>query len=185
MMGRSRADVARKRLGHLVNIGLMSAARYADFWLILVTRWPEIQGFAPTEPQRCPEKTPTTTPTPRKKKSKSDGADAPGDKSPTQDPLLNLLSKEPGTPEEKAAWLARERPLLEEYAAGEPNPATRRRELRTRVIRHWRQFLRTGGSKTQETATQRQGRIKQEQTDEWLAEQREIRAKVEAERAGR
>jgi len=43
--GRDRVDIARKRLALAANVGLMSAARYADYTLILVPKWPIIQGF--------------------------------------------------------------------------------------------------------------------------------------------
>ena len=57
-------------------------------------------------------------------------------------PLLNLLSKEPGTIAEKAAWLDREYPLLLEMAARDypGDPERQRREINSRVIRHWRQY---------------------------------------------
>lgn len=68
MMGRSRGDIAAKRLASLAHLGLIAAARYADFWLILVGKWPEHQGFTPTELRpgsvQTPSPTPKTTPTP-------------------------------------------------------------------------------------------------------------------------
>lgn len=71
LMGRSRGDVAAKRARSLAHLGLISLAKYADYWLILVSKWPEHQGFAPAELRRdsveTPPPTPTPTPTPRKK----------------------------------------------------------------------------------------------------------------------
>jgi hypothetical protein len=66
LTGRRRGDLAEKRLRLLVHLRLTCAARYADYWLILVPKWAGIQGFSPVDPQRCPEKSPA----PKKKKKK-------------------------------------------------------------------------------------------------------------------
>lgn len=144
MMGRSRRDVALKRLGRCVNVGLMTAARYADFVLIMVPKWPIIQGFAPAEPQWYPEKTPP----PKKRKKKSEEEESFSEPNSSHKPLLNLLGKEPGGQLEKEQWLEREYPLLQELSSREypDEPAKRSRDLRSRVIRHYRQHLKNTNS---------------------------------------
>ena len=60
-------------------------------------------------------------------------------------PLVNLLSQEPGTEEEKREWLDRELPLISAMAE-EDHPEDRPRRMaaiKSRVIRHWRQHLRS------------------------------------------
>lgn len=70
LMGRSRGDIASKRLASAVHLGLITAARYADYTLIMVTKWPEHQGFAPARlrPDSVQTPSPKTTPTPTPKK---------------------------------------------------------------------------------------------------------------------
>ena len=81
-------------------------------------------------------------------------------------PLVNLLAREDGSAEEKRAWLAKELPLIEQLAEREyPADARRRRaEVRSRVIRHWRQHLKGLGvpaaaeSRLMSVETQRRSR---------------------------
>jgi hypothetical protein len=64
VLGRSRGDLRRKRLARGAHLGLWTAARYADYTLILVHKWPKHQGFTPAELRRDSGETPATTPTP-------------------------------------------------------------------------------------------------------------------------
>ena len=139
LMNRRRGDIALKRLALGVHLGLYSAARYADFVLILVPKWPIIQGFAPTPLQRNPgSKSKSKSKSKNKKELEPDGS---------HERLMNLISREPGTPSEKAAWLDREFPLLAEFAERDypDDPKKQSAEIRTRVIRHYRQYLKSGG----------------------------------------
>jgi hypothetical protein len=82
LMGRSRGDLVGKRLALGAHLGLWSAARYADYTLILVANWAERQGFAPSELRQdsvqTPRTTPTPTPTPKKEKATPPSASAMG-----------------------------------------------------------------------------------------------------------
>jgi len=74
IMGRRRRDVALTCLSRLVHVGLTCAARYADYTLILVPKWPKLQGFAPAELRRDSGETPAPTPTPTPNKKRAEPA---------------------------------------------------------------------------------------------------------------
>jgi hypothetical protein len=101
MMGRSRRDVAVKRLGSLAHLGLISAARHADYWLILVPKWPEHQGFTPAELRRNSDETPSPNPNPNPNptpKKKTRASRSPPSKGALEcaDLLIELLGPVPG-----------------------------------------------------------------------------------------
>jgi hypothetical protein len=50
-MGRRHADASRKRLRFMVKSELVYAAFYSDFVLILIPKYPVIQGLRPTKPR--------------------------------------------------------------------------------------------------------------------------------------
>lgn len=109
-----------------------------------VPKWPELQGFAPAELRRDSGRTPAPTPTPTHTPilTPSESGEAP--LAHTSDRLLNLLGKEPGSPEEKRAWLERELPLLEAKAeaehpgSGAEAKRARNARMRSLLMTHWR-----------------------------------------------
>lgn len=125
--------------------GGLVTLRYRDGGVsYLVSKWPELQGFTPAELRRdsggTPAPTPTPTPTPIQTPSES--GEAPLAR--PSDRLLNLLGKEPGSVEEKRAWLDRELPLLEAKAeaehpgAGAEAKRARNARMRSLLMTHWR-----------------------------------------------
>jgi hypothetical protein len=71
-------------------------------------------------------------------------------------PLASLLNHESGSTEEKRQWLDRELPLIFAMADEDhpQDPLKRDAAVRSRVIRHWRQHLRTRtGAGTAPTST--------------------------------
>jgi hypothetical protein len=139
-MGVRRIDSAKLRLRYLVDTSLVRASYLQGTILIWVRKWPKVQGTAPKRP-RDRDKI---------REDKKEIANAPhsGPKGPKRNPAINLLKKEPGSPEEKAAWLERELPLLEALAEREypTQPRKRSAEIKSRVIRHYRQHLKGRGT---------------------------------------
>lgn len=107
-----------------------------------VAKWPELQGFTPASLRRDSGETPAPTPTPTPIQTPSESGEAP--LSHPSDRLLNLLGREPGSVEEKRAWIERELPLLEAKAEAE-HPGTgpeakraRSARMRSLLMTHWR-----------------------------------------------
>ena len=136
--GRHRVDVAAKSLRSLAEVSPISAEPDGDLWRITIPNFARKQGFAEKNGGRMePSSSSSSSTTTTKKEIEP----------PAQKPLLNLLSREPGSLEEKTTWLDREYPLLFEMAARD-YPDDRKRqsaELRTRVIRHYKQYLKGDG----------------------------------------
>jgi hypothetical protein len=141
--GKRKKDAARRSLQYQADIELISLRYRGDIASILVRKWPENQQLGI---------------------SKSAYGDGDGDgekkeREKTPDShrraVLNLLSPHDGTDAEKWAWYQQEIGNIEALAERDfpDDPRKRKAEIRSRIIRHWKQHLKGSGKPTTASET--------------------------------
>ena len=148
LMGARRRDVAEKRLARLAHVRLTCAARYEHVWLILLPKWPTVQGIRPETSGHLPRKY-TGTETETEIREERERAPNPT----TQKRLLNLLSPYDGTDAEKLAWWRLEEATIRSLAERDfPDDLKRQKlEVRSRIHRHYKQHLKGTGKPSTST----------------------------------
>jgi hypothetical protein len=170
VLGKKKRDAQRKRLGYLVEIGLISAAYCADFTLILVPKWPRIQGFR--KQKHRDEEEEEEVDVGSKKKRARPRARAPDPDDPTEGYDAEKLARMLGAADApaKLAWLRERLPQIVPAAraklAGQGVASPTRRQLtaavRERLMAFWaqRQKSTRKGNGTPSPAQAREARTK-------------------------
>lgn len=129
--------------------GGLVTLRYRDGGVsYLIAKWPEHQGFTPSELRRnsgatpAPKTTPTPTPNEEKTHASHEAPAGAAHPPPANDPArwVSILGAEPGSAEEKRAFVERELPLAVAEAE-QHHPRDRkaqRGKIKSVLIRHYR-----------------------------------------------
>jgi hypothetical protein len=174
--GKRRLDVARKSLERVSELAEMSLQHRGDVSVIIWHKFPELQGMVSPaedsgEKSKAPKKPPPRHATRDTRHATAEeaeeesaaGARAASPAEPSRDPeaserpvdpraLLNLLGRESGEPDEKAAWLEAEHPQMVVHCE-ESTKRGKPKTPRECVIPWYRRYL--GGDRTHQGAAKR------------------------------